>query len=194
LGGAELLDVALKFLTAELNTYLLTRTDSDFGEAELCRVVDDSGKWAVKEDHLGVSVINVEEERTVRSQLPDRVLVDGRLVTLEPELKLNLHVIVTANFKNYDQALKYISHVLTFFQSRTAFTHEQYPSLDARIDKLSAELLSLNYEQLNQIWAFLGGKQLPSVIYKIRMVVLQDVAQSSVQPPLTRISTTTRSK
>jgi len=189
-----MLDVALKFLTGELNTFLVMRTDSDFGEAELCRVVDDSGKWAVKEDHLGVSIINLEEERTVKSQTPEKVFLDGRLVTLEPELKLNLHVLITSNFKNYDQALKYISHVLIFFQSHLSFTHEQYPSLDSRIEKLTVELLSLNYEQLNQIWAFLGAKQLPSVMYKIRMVVLQDVAQTSVELPLARISTTSRNK
>jgi len=56
------------------------------------------------------------------------------------------------------------------------------------------ELMSLTYEQLNQVWAFVGGKQLPSVIYRVRMIVLQDVEQSSIQPPITKMSATSRSQ
>jgi len=189
-----MLDVALKFLTGELNSYLLSRTDSDLFDVELCRLVDDNGKWAIKEDHVGASVINIEEERTVKSHLPSQTFVDGRLVTLEPELRLNLYVIFAANFKNYDEGLKYISHVLTFFQARPGFTQAQYPNLNSRIEKLTVELLSLTFEQVNQVWAFIGGKQLPSAIYKVRLVVLQDIEQTSVGPPVTTISATLRSK
>lgn len=57
-----MLDVALKFLTKQLNAYLLSRTGSPFGEVEIGRLVDDSGKWAVKEDHVGAALINVERE------------------------------------------------------------------------------------------------------------------------------------
>src|SRR5436190_10489521 len=140
-----MLDVALKFLTAEVNTYLITRTDSDFGQAELGRLVDDTGKWSIPEDHLGVSLINVEEERSVRAQLPEKQFVDGHLIVLEPEIKLNLYVMIAANFKIYDQALKYLSHALTFFQSHHSFTHEAYPGLDSQIERLSVELLSATY-------------------------------------------------
>ena len=54
---------------------------------------------------------------------------------------------------------------------------------------MTVELQSLGYEQLNQIWAFIGGKQLPSVIYKVRMIVLQDETPAGIQPPLTVINT-----
>jgi len=108
---------------------------------------------------------------------------------LEPELKLNLHLLFAANFKVYDQALKYISHVLTYFQSHPSFTSVEYPPLDTWIEKLTTELQSLSYEQLNQVWAFIGGKQLPSVIYKVRMVSLQAMVPTLIQPPITEINT-----
>ena len=44
-------------------------------------------------------------------------------------------------------------------------------------------------EQLSQIWAFIGGKQLPSVLYKLRMVALQEATQSAIQPPLKVLAT-----
>jgi hypothetical protein len=185
-----MLDVALTFLVKEVNSFLLTRTGSSFGEVELGRLVDDSGKWAVKEDHLGLATINIEEERTLKSHLPEFTQVNGRHVVLAPQLRLNVHVMVVANFKHYDQALRYLSFVLTYFQSHQVFTPAQYPGLDPRLEKLAPELQSLTYEQLNQVWAFVGGKQLPAAIYKIRLVSLQDQEQATVARPLSEVETT----
>jgi uncharacterized protein DUF4255 len=189
-----MLDVALKFLASELNSYLLSRTGSEFGKVEVGRLVDDTGKWAGQEDHLGAALVNVEEERTLKPQLPEKALVNGNLVTLEPALRLNLHVLFAAHFQHYDQALRYLSHVLTFFQAHPSFNQDRYPDLDPRIRKLTAELLALNYEQLNQLWAYIGGKHLPSAVYKFRLVSLQDVEPSAVQPPITSIDAVVHSR
>jgi len=189
-----MLDVAISFLKDELNTYLLTRTGSDTVKTTLSKVVDESGKYAFDIDSISCSIINIEEERILKSHLNDYTTINGQHVILEPELRLNLHVLFAANFTHYDQALRYISYVMTYFQAHPVFTSNEYPALDPGIGKLTAELLSLNYEQLNQIWAFIGGKQLPAVVYKVRMITLQDEAQTAVQPPITTIRTTTQSR
>ncbi len=184
-----MLDVALKFLTAELNGYLLTRTGGDFGSAQLGRLVDDTGKWAVKEDHLGIALVNLEEERTTRSQVPEPRLVNGREILVEPVLKLNLLVLVAANFKQYDVGLKYLALALTFFQSHPLFTRLRSPGLDPRIERMAADLQSPGFEQLNQLWAAIGGKQLPSALYRVRLVVVQDDEPLRIGPPITRVDT-----
>ena len=184
-----MLDTALKFLKDELNTYLLTQTGSDSIKVEMSKLVDEGGKYAFELDTIAASIINIEEERIFKSQLPERIYTNGQHVVLEPELKLNLHLLFAANFKVYDQALKYISHVLTYFQSHPSFTSVEYPALDPSIEKLTTELQSLSYEQLNQVWAFIGGKQLPSVIYKVRMVSLQAMVPTLIQAPITEINT-----
>jgi Pvc16 N-terminal domain len=184
-----MLDLALKFLTNEINTYLHMQTGSDSIKVEMSRIVDESGKYAFAEETIGTTIINIEEERIFKSQLPDYIHTNGQHVVLEPELKLNLYILFAANFKLYDQALKFISYILTFFQAHSTFVSTQYPELDPRIGKLNVELQSLNFEQLNQVWAFIGGKQLPSVIYKVRMIALQDKTQTEVQPPLTVVET-----
>ncbi|MFO1433877.1 MAG: DUF4255 domain-containing protein [Candidatus Competibacteraceae bacterium] len=184
-----MLDFALQFLKDQLNTYLLTQTGSNsLGVVTLSKLVDEAGKYAFEEGAVAATIINIEEERTFKSQLPEYTYVRGQHVVLEPELKLNLYILFAANFKIYDQALKFISYVLTYFQSHSSFTSDGYPTLDPRIKKLTVELQSLNYEQLNQVWAFIGAKQLPSVIYKVRMVVLQDEAATAIQPPITHIA------
>jgi len=189
-----MLDVALNFLTAELNSYLVARgarkTTDEIGKVEVGRLVDDAGKWAIKDDHVGASLIHVEEDRVMKSHLPEAVLAGGRHVVLEPRLKLNLHVLFAAKFQKYDEGLRSLSHVLTYFQSHPTFAPDGYPGLDARIERLTVELQSLTFEQLNQVWAFIGGKQLPSAIYKVRMIALQDAEPRSIQPPLTEVQTT----
>ncbi|MBI5740881.1 MAG: DUF4255 domain-containing protein [Nitrospirae bacterium] len=184
---------ALTFLKDELNAHIITRTGSNAAVVNMCKVVNETGKYAF-EGAIGASIINIEEERVFKARLPEYVNINGRHVLQEPELKLNLHVLFAANFKVYDVALKYISHVLTFFQAHPSFTSAEYPALDANIEKLSVELQSLSYEQLNQVWAFIGGKQLPSVIYKVRMVALQDEARTAVQLPLMTIKTNIHSQ
>jgi len=135
-----MIDVALKFLSTEVNAYLFARTGSASGGVELGRLVDDGGKWVVAEK-VGAALINVEEERTLKSQLPDSTLVSGRQVMLQPALKLNLHVIFAANFKQYDIGLRQLSWILTFFQSHPVFAHDRYPGLDPSIERLTAELM-----------------------------------------------------
>lgn len=189
-----MLDVALNFLAAELNAYLVARgarkATDEIGKVEVGRLVDDAGKWAIQDDHVGAALIHIDEERVMRAQLPETVVSAGKHVVLEPKLKLNLHVLFAAKFQKYDEGLRSLSLVLTYFQSHPVFTPDTNPGLDQRIERLTVELQSLSYEQLNQIWAFLGAKHLPSALYKVRMVALQDTAPTSIQPPISEIETT----
>jgi hypothetical protein len=184
-----MLDVALTFLVKDLNEYLQARAGAAIGQVELGRLVDDHGKVAVKDNTIRAALVNIEEERIVKAQVPETAYVDGRLVALEPPLKLYLHVLFAANFQSYDEGLKFLALVLAYFQSHRAFTPDRYPRLDPRIELLAADLQSLTFEQLNQLWAFVGGRQLPSAVYKVRLVTVQDRELPSVGPPIMQIST-----
>ncbi|GAA5167702.1 DUF4255 domain-containing protein [Viridibacterium curvum] len=189
-----MLDQAIRFLADTTNTHLRNRglTSTNVGEVIVGQLVDDAGKWAIAPDNIGLTLINIEEDRVMRSQLPDYAYVGGSQVLLQPELKLNLTVLFharpSANDK-YTQSLRFLSNLLTFFQAHPVFTPDEYPALDPRIDKLLVEMLALSTEQLNQIWAYLGSKYLPSVAYRVRMVVLQDVEPLAIGKPITDIET-----
>jgi len=184
-----MIDIALTFLQNELQTFLFNRTRSGAIQVKLSKISTETGSYAFPTDTIALSVINIEEERTFKSQLPEYTYKNGQHIQLEPELKLCIHLIVAANFTSYGESLKMISHVLTFFQSHQRFTSIEFPALDREVGKITAELLSPSYEQLNQIWSYIGSKQLPSVFYKLRLVVIQNDAVSTVQPPLTTIIT-----
>jgi hypothetical protein len=56
------------------------------------------------------------------------------------------------------------------------------------------ELHSLNFEQINHLWSVSGGKYLPSVMYKIRQVVIDEDAAVSESGFIKDIQFTEKSK
>lgn len=185
--NSSVIDAALKLIVDEVNAHLLRRSGSSFGPVELGPLVDDKGSWLVAQDTLRLALFLVDEERTLREQMPERVVVGSRELTLPPPLKLNLVVVFAARFQQYAQALRHLSLVLTFLQARPVFTPSDFPAMPEGIDRLSAELLSYTPEQANQMWACIGAKQLPSVVYRLRMLLLQDTEPLDAGAPITTI-------
>ncbi|GGA83647.1 hypothetical protein GCM10011369_27080 [Neiella marina] len=179
-----MLDTALQFIADQSNDFLKAKTGVTDNIVKLGQVVDDNGKYAIGKESIALTLLNMEQEATARQQLPSNSFVNGKTVKLPPELRLNLYVMLVARFTEYDQALKYLSLLMTFFQSHSVFRAEQNPGLSQQISRISLDLQSLSYDQLNQIWAFLGGKHLPSVMYKIRLVSLHDQALATIGPPV----------
>jgi hypothetical protein len=186
-----MIDIALTFLKDELNTHLHTHgMDASMVEVVVSNIVDEAGKYAIKQGQTGICLFNIEEDRILKSHLQENIYAHGQHVVVEPDLKVNLHILIASKMQSYVQALKTISAILAYFQSHGSFTVGAYPALDPKIGKLVVELQTLNYEQLNQLWSFVGGKQLPSVVYKVRIVVLQEQVQSRVRPPVLVVKNT----
>jgi hypothetical protein len=184
------IDAALNFLANEVNVYLVKRTGSELGAVVAGPLVDDRGNWVVPQDTTRLTLFQIDEERTLREQMPERTIVGSREVVLPPALKLNLVLLFAGRFQQYDQALRTLSHILTFFQARPVFTPADNPGLPPGLDRLAVDLLNYGPEQLNQMWACLGAKYLPSVVYRLRMVVLQDLEPIGTGMPITTIATT----
>ena len=184
------IDAALTFIAAQVNAHLLKRTGAELGAVAIGPIVDDRGNWTVPQDTTRLTLFQIDEERTLREQLPERTLVGGREVLLPPPLKLNLVVLFAGRFQQYDQALRTLSHILAFFQARPVFTPTDSPALPAGLERVAMDLVSYGPEQLNQMWACLGAKHLPSVVYRLRMVVLQDLEPAGTGAPITTIATT----
>lgn len=160
-------------------------------------------QFGIGDDHLVVLSNLHEQDGTVATQVVDKVAVflvnveresvpgsrtqagspSHSVVRTEP-VHLNLMVMFAANFggKNYDQALKYLSSTVSFFQGRPVFNHQNTPELDARIDKLTMEIENLSISDLSNLWGVLSGKYLPSVLYRMRMLSL-DAGKITAQVP-----------
>jgi hypothetical protein len=108
----------------------------------------------------------------------------GRAGLSQAPVHLNLMLMFAATFSgsNYPEALKFISHTIGFFQSRPVFDPQNTPELDPRIDKLMLDIENLSISDLSNLWGVLGGKYMPSVLYRMRMIAI-DSGQLSGQAP-----------
>jgi hypothetical protein len=112
---------------------------------------------------------------------------DDRLLQHSAPLFLNLYLMVSANFGagNYAEALKYISQAISFFQQKPVFDQRNSPGLDERIDKLILDVENLPISDLNNLWSLLGGRYLPSMFYKVRMLTVDAGVVTGQSPVVT---------
>lgn len=172
---------SLQFIADELNKYLIVRqvVSSDLPRVVLgnaARAYDTEAPPSGAEpiaNRAIISLVNVEEDR-VSKQQENYVKTDSGTRYKNPPLKLNLYMLISVNRNNYAQSLTWLGHIMQFFQFQNVFTPITHPALDSRIKKLLVELHSLNFEQVNHLWSTLGGKYLPSVMYKVRQVTLDE--------------------
>ena len=153
----------------------------------LTTIVDQENKLLQKSgDFIFMSLINIEEETVGKSQLPYFKTPDDKLNIVNPDIKLNLYIQFAAFSDKtdtdpgaYERSLMLLDQVILFFQYRNVFTASQYNSLlENNIEKLIVEPVSLTFEQLNHLWATLGVKYLPSIIYKCRMLTFRETVVS----------------
>ncbi|MBI3509760.1 MAG: DUF4255 domain-containing protein [Bacteroidetes bacterium] len=199
---------ALEFLTNEINSYLLLKNAPVSGmatEIVLTNVAAEDGNWAIPPKTLGLSLINIEEERVFKEQQTAFRNEKGDIEHYNPNIKLNLYVLISANFASgdaggavnttgiYAEGLKQLSYVISFFQGKYVFTTDNSPLLPAVLQKLVVEIHSYSFEQQYNFWTVVGAKYLPSVLYKVRMLTYQEKLLLDQQPPITNLNITTSS-
>jgi hypothetical protein len=179
---------ALAFLVDEVNKYLSQKlgqdTESRLILGNVVKVIDNdagaTGNTATNKAIL--SLVNIEEDRFSKS--PDNFRkVDDKIQYKNPKIFLNLYLLFAVNKSDYSEALKLLANVIQFFQYRFVFDLQNSPNLDPKIERIIMDLHSLNFEQMNHLWGILGGKYLPSVLYKMRVVGIEDeTADASAEP------------
>ncbi len=170
-----MIDVTLSVLKEKLNEYFRIKTGA---ESDLVNFIDSNNNDPVSFTNNSVTpfLINVSEDRKFRN--PDQfsgVIRDGIRTQMNPEIRIELLVLFVSKFGDYNQALKFLSYVIKFFQANRIFTPKNSPELSGdNIEKLIMELISLPLEEQNQVWHSLSTSYLPSVLYRIRLISFID--------------------
>ena len=136
-----------------------------------------------------LSLVNVEEDRVARNPENFRRL-DDRVIYRSPQICLNLYVLFAVHTPAYATALETLSYIIQCFQYQRTFESILNPNLDPRIEKLTVDLVSMNFEQINHLWGTLGGKYLPSALYKVRMLKLEEPTNYAEGEPIREIELT----
>ena len=152
--------------------------------------IDAIQKDDTQKEGICITLLRVEEEI---SRKPQSIYhyKDGKPTERRrnPDICLNLYVLISAHGK-YSTALTQISDVIYWMNNidrpikgdkAENETTEEESTDEVDINDLQIELQTLTAEQHNSLWQTLGGKMVPSVVYKVRMVTItSDVKKQTV--------------
>lgn len=182
---------AVRLIADELGEYLEQDYRAGFNSSDL--VLDNIADLENDRDRFFSKVImtlvNVEEESTLKNGMHYvKNSATGKLDYKEPPVFVNLYLLFCATYDatggQYELALHRLSLIIQFFQSKRVFTAQNSPGSSVSTAtvlsdqeknelRILLELYTLTFEQINHLWGSLGGKQVPSVMYKARLVKVE---------------------
>ncbi|AUP79074.1 Pvc16 family protein [Flavivirga eckloniae] len=155
--------------------------------------LNDGDDFLVSKSPIVLSIVNIEEDKTQKNQsvyLKDT----NNQTTISRYKHPTQHLIVSLLFSSYNKDLsKYLDGIeklktiIDYFQQHKSFYYKNDDSELITYDtfltktevekedyyKLTMEFVSLSMEQLNQMWSYLGSKYMPSVLFKMRLCMIQ---------------------
>ncbi|OQP60587.1 hypothetical protein A3860_32755 [Niastella vici] len=197
---------ALILLREELTAYMVTQGDP----ADV--IIENIGLFETEhgadlQDNIIISLVNIEEESSFKNGQTFSKWPDGKARYENRPVYLNLYVLITANFpggvppnNGYVQSLHRLSLVIEFFQGKNIFTPatssvplppelSDFSNPDIASLKLNLEMYTLTFEQINHLWGSLGGRQIPFVMYKVRMVSITERSIRREVPLIEEVTT-----
>ena len=189
-----MIDKVLDVIREEVNDYIGQKLNDTTitNRVVLTSFVDDSGRVAIPADSVGLSLLNIEEERTLKSggMIPTSRVGGVSTSFGSPPIQLNLQLMFTAYFNNYAESLKHISYIIGCFQNKPVFDLDNTPDLaTTATSKLVFELNTLGLEQQHYIWAMIGLRYLPSVVFRARLLTVFENDIISEVPNIREINT-----
>lgn len=155
--------------------------------------LNDGDDFLISKSPIVLSIVNIEEDKTQKNQSP--YLKDtNNQTTISRYKQPTQHLILSLLFSSYNKDLsKYLDGIdklktiVNYFQQNKSFyyknddteliTHDTFlTKTEIEKDnyyKTTMEFVSLSMEQLNQMWSCLGSKYMPSVLYKMRLCMIQ---------------------
>ena len=179
----------LPTIGAELNDYFKSKFDIDEDRVIVSNLINQDGSIAVEGNNKVVfHLVNIEEETTLKSSAGTSSF-GGGFGASGGNINVNLTVMFSAFFtgKNYVEALKFLSSVIYFFQSKPVFTQSNTPGLSSNIEKVVFDIISLEPRDLNSIFSMMGAKYMPSVISRVRMPTFSSDNIDDVIPAISGI-------
>lgn len=171
-----MIDKVVEHIVTEMNSSSIFFSAGSNDSVEAAALYDLSGGGTQDIDNKVLfTVVNIGQDATYHSVDVYQKNDDGDNQIIRPKLQINIHFLLIANFKNYGQSLKALSHCIAFFQNRKSFEIScGKMSSRQKTQRVVVEMVSLAFEQQNNVWSMLGGKYLPSVMYKAGLVDIWD--------------------
>jgi len=176
----------LQIITEEVNNFFnLEIEEKPVSLDNIAFIESEANDNSSTSNNVILSLLHTEEEATLKN-ISNHQIEGTKVVYKNNKVYLNLYIMFSINRSDYTESLKSISKIIEFFQSKRVFTQNN-TSFDRELDgmdkvkdfRFTVELFSPSFEEMNFIWGTLGGKQYPSVIYKVNVLEIErDITQS----------------
>lgn len=179
-----MIDQALQLVRDRLNDHLRLRFDVPEDLVSLSALTDADGKQTEgARNRLALFLTNIARDAVPRSRR-ERGSV---LVSQAQPLHMDVYFMVASGHDAdlYPEGLKLVSAALMFFQSHPVFKPQNTPDMPLGLSQLTVEVSNLKVDEIAQIWSNLGGRYVPSVMFKMRSVLIDAGAVTGVVPTIT---------
>lgn len=159
---------ALDEIADELNQHFKLRFGITEDKLFISTIVNNDGSDALEKDNVILHLVNIREEKLIAN----RHNTGGN-----PPVSLNLYILFTTNFtgKLISEGIKFISEIIGYFQADNV--------IETSGGRIVMELQNLDFQEQNSLWASLGAKYSPSIVYKARLVNIDEgMVSSSLSP------------
>ena len=174
----------------EINEFFRHKFSLQEEKVVVSGIVNQDGTLAIQgENKIVLTLLNITKE--MRVQPPGMHTVAQKTIAASPPpLCFNLFVLVAAFFSasNYSEALRFLSHTMAFLHEKKVFNTANTPRLPDSVHKLVFEIDSMSPDRLNHVWATLGAKYMPSLVYKVRMLIYNPVSVRGYTPAVSGIA------
>jgi len=164
----------------------------------LARPTNAKGEFDVPSNTVCLTLLNIDEETSMRNPMITKRIEGNKIYTQTPGILLNLSLVFIANFpKDYVSELNYITKIIEFFQQKDTFTIANTPSLKKQgriFEQLVFKLSTTKLEDQHHIWDLLGIKYMPSVMYNVGKITIQEDEKLSETKVVQRIVQDVRKK
>lgn len=187
---------ALNILVADLNDFLQTNTSLN-GAVQLYNIAeadDITDPPQGQDTQIYCTLVNIEEEAILKNTPAHNPNLPNGIKRMPP-MRLNLYLLFSFRSGSYDQSLELMSRVMGYCQAKKEWNQQNTPVSAWSNNPMAntdfhffLDIYNISFEDSNNMWGNLGGKQLPFVIYKLRLVALTEQFTQTTSPPITTIT------
>lgn len=165
---------ALKFSSQSLNQYLKNSMGLDEDKVVLNNLIESNGELPKEnQNKVVISLINIEQETNRPFRSNNIPVNNNQYNEVSLSEKYNLDILISANFDDYEESLKFLDAVLLFFQINPSLDARYFALMPEGLTKLEFDIEKIAYSQMHNLWTAMGAKYQPSLLYKIRLVTIQ---------------------
>ena len=165
---------ALQFTENVFNQFIKNKFELDDTIVITNKIVDGNGSVPLEnKNKIVISLIHLEQETNKPFYSRTRKVSNTSYAMAPPQERYNLYLLITPNFDDYYEGLKFLNASIQFFQLNGVLDVTKSSKIPKEINKIEFQLENGDgYMQMQNLWTALGAKYQPSIIYKMKLIAI----------------------